>query len=107
MSLRLQHNLTLDIVIAIGLDANNNLVVVFRDLVLDLGAPEEKVFLHVLQGFQTKVHVDRGDTLTPVLLGSENQILFDFELVDRLSSHFSCLVLDEFSVDVESNAQQL
>lgn len=106
LGLRLQHDLTLDVVVAIGLDTNNKLVVVFGDLVLYLGAAKKKVLLHVLQRFKTQVHIDRWDTLTSVLLGSEDQILFDFKLVDGLSSHFSSFVFDEFSVDVKSDAEQ-
>ena len=60
----------------------------------------------MLQGFKPQVHVDRGDTLTPVLLRPEDQVLLDLQLVYGLSTDLTSLIFDELTVDIEPDAQQ-
>lgn len=60
----------------------------------------------MLQRFKPEVHVDRRNTLTPILLGPEDQVLLNLQLVNGLSSNISGFIFDELPIDVESNTKK-
>lgn len=105
LHLWLSHDLTLYVIVAVRLHSYQELIVILVDLILDLGAAKKKVLFHVLQSLQTKVHIDCWDTLTPVFLRSEDQVLFNLQLVNGLSPYLSCLILDKLSINVEPDTQ--
>ena len=104
--LGLCNDLAIDVIEVVWLNPDIDLQIILANLVLDLGLSQQQVLLHVLKSFESQVHVDGGDTLAPVLLRVEDQVLFYLELVNGLPPVLSGLVLYELPINVEFEAAQ-
>lgn len=105
--LRSVKNRPLDVIDVVIHDRHRQDLIGRVHFVRDLALPDQQVFLHVLQGLQSEVHVYRRYTLGSVSFRVEVEVLFHFKFVNGLAALFARAVFNALSFDLELDACQL